>query len=302
MDTINQQKILGYFIEEAKEHLETLEQGILALPSVVKDAEKVNEMFRAAHSLKGGAAMLGYDSIQKTAHRLEDAFKILKEQQVTVDQKLVSLFLAGYDTLRELLKKLESPFGLENSDAEAILEREDPIFQELQSYLRQSTAGKLDRESRKPSRQSPPTPQSVSLDQAKPNKSQELLRQMLHYFRGQDTPESRQQLLVICQKLLRLAPHESSWQALLEAIRRAIANPKYSYQTLAPIAIQELKQGSDCLELGRSDLIAPSETLQQLAASTFPQLLVPLEPVALARSLQKVLTPQQLSQLIQVLS
>ena len=79
MDTANQQRILGYFIEEAKEHLQTLEQGILQLATSVRDAETVNEMFRAAHSVKGGAAMLGYTSIQKTAHRLEDSFKILKE-------------------------------------------------------------------------------------------------------------------------------------------------------------------------------------------------------------------------------
>ena len=78
MDAGNQQRILGYFIEEAKEHLETLEKGLLDLPSVVKEPERVNEMFRAAHSVKGGAAMLGFGSIQKTAHRLEDSFKILK--------------------------------------------------------------------------------------------------------------------------------------------------------------------------------------------------------------------------------
>ncbi|MFM7441070.1 MAG: Hpt domain-containing protein, partial [Snowella sp.] len=120
MDTANQQRIFGYFVEEAKEHLETLERGILELPSLGKDTEKINEMFRAAHSLKGGSAMLGYSSIQKTAHRLEDAFKILKEQEVQADQKLVSLFLAGYDTLRELLERLQSPFGLDKSDESAI--------------------------------------------------------------------------------------------------------------------------------------------------------------------------------------
>ncbi|WP_339367278.1 Hpt domain-containing protein, partial [Picosynechococcus sp. PCC 7002] len=56
MDAASQQKILGYFIEEAKEHLETLEQGILELSEVVDDTERVNELFRAAHSVKGGAA------------------------------------------------------------------------------------------------------------------------------------------------------------------------------------------------------------------------------------------------------
>ncbi|MEY4519711.1 MAG: hypothetical protein RLZZ499_2311 [Cyanobacteriota bacterium] len=52
MDTANQQRILGYFIEEAKEHLQTLEQGILQLATSVQDTETVNEMFRAAHSVR----------------------------------------------------------------------------------------------------------------------------------------------------------------------------------------------------------------------------------------------------------
>jgi chemotaxis protein histidine kinase CheA len=295
LEAANQQRILGYFIEEAKEHLETLERGILELPIAVGDAERVNEMFRAAHSLKGGAAMLGYGSIQKTAHRLEDAFKILKEQQVSADQKLVSLFLAGYDILRELLEKLQSPFGLEDSTAAAIVERGEPIFQDLQDYLNQLLPEAL-------AAQLSVISEPATLFQDLGQQSRELLRQMLRLFRGKDTSESRQQLREICQQLSRLAPQATAWQVLLGAVRGAIANPIHSYQTLAPIAIHDLKQGTDCLELGREDLIAPSEALQQLAAAQFPQLLVPLEPVALARALQQVLTSQQLSQLVQFLS
>ncbi|MEM0979949.1 MAG: Hpt domain-containing protein, partial [Cyanobacteria bacterium P01_H01_bin.58] len=51
-----QQRILGYFIEEAKDHLATLEQGLLNLQATIEDSEMVNEVFRAAHSVKGGAA------------------------------------------------------------------------------------------------------------------------------------------------------------------------------------------------------------------------------------------------------
>ncbi|WP_310411399.1 Hpt domain-containing protein, partial [Chamaesiphon sp. OTE_8_metabat_110] len=63
----NKQQIIHYFIEEAQEHLETVEQGLLDLAEVISDAERVNEMFRAAHSIKGGAAMLGFEGIQATA-------------------------------------------------------------------------------------------------------------------------------------------------------------------------------------------------------------------------------------------
>jgi Chemotaxis protein histidine kinase and related kinases len=70
-----QQRIMGYFIEEAREHLQTIEQGVLNLQDVLNDSESINELFRAAHSIKGGAAMLGVGSIQHVAHRLEDFFK-----------------------------------------------------------------------------------------------------------------------------------------------------------------------------------------------------------------------------------
>lgn len=77
MQPEQEQRILGYFIEEGKDHLNTIEQGLLNLQDTLEDPEMVNEVFRAAHSVKGGAAMLGLDSIQRTSHHLEDYFKVL---------------------------------------------------------------------------------------------------------------------------------------------------------------------------------------------------------------------------------
>src|SRR6476469_692765 len=105
MQPEQQQRIMGYFIEEAKDHLNTIEQGLVHLQSTLEDPERVNEVFRAAHSVKGGAAMLGINSIQKIAHRLEDSFKILKESPVKIDKKLESLFLRTSDALKELLER-----------------------------------------------------------------------------------------------------------------------------------------------------------------------------------------------------
>ncbi len=150
MDSANDRKILGYFIEEAKEHLETLEQGILDLGNLVNNTEQINEMFRAAHSVKGGAAMLGYSSIQKTAHRLEDAFKILKENPIKVDQKLESLFLKGYDLLQVLIDKLQSPLGLPAEEANVIIKNGEPTFAEDLAYEEAMQFGQEYRQSLKP--------------------------------------------------------------------------------------------------------------------------------------------------------
>ena len=302
MDTATQQKILGYFIEEAKEHLETLEKGILELSSVVGDAERVNEMFRAAHSVKGGAAMLGYGSIQKIAHRLEDAFKILKENNIEVDQRLESLFLAGYDILQDLVERLQSSFGLPNDEAEAIVESAEPTFVELQDYLNQSLGNGV-----KPPEpveaKIPQTPKPVGISSSDlANQVKNTLKQMLQLFKQKATPESRQQLQGLCASLAQLAPEEKGWQALVETAKTAIANPKHSYRILAPVVIKELKRGSDCMELGKSDRISPSQGLQQLAAAKLPQILVTLEPKAAATALISAFNKEQLAELVQLLS
>jgi chemotaxis protein histidine kinase CheA len=130
-----QQRILGYFIEEARDHLNTIEQGLLNLQSTLNDPEMVNEVFRAAHSIKGGAAMLGLSSIQHTSHRLEDCFKVLKEHPVQVDQKLESLFLGVSDTLKVLLEHLSGPFGLSEEAANTLMSETEPVFKWLNEHL-----------------------------------------------------------------------------------------------------------------------------------------------------------------------
>ncbi|MBE9051900.1 response regulator [Nostocales cyanobacterium LEGE 11386] len=130
-----QQRILGYFIEEARDHLNTIEQGLLNLQGTLNDPEMVNEVFRAAHSIKGGAAMLGLSSIQHTSHRLEDCFKVLKEHPVQVDQKLESLFLGVSDTLKVLLEHLSGPFGLSEEAANTLMSETEPVFKWLNEHL-----------------------------------------------------------------------------------------------------------------------------------------------------------------------
>lgn len=129
------QRILGYFIEESKEHLGTIESGLLHLQNTLADSEQVNEIFRAAHSIKGGAAMLGLGSIQKTAHRLEDCFKVFKEGPVKVDQKLETLFLRVFDTLQEQLEQLSGPAGLPEEVSNNIISAAEPVFEELSTHL-----------------------------------------------------------------------------------------------------------------------------------------------------------------------
>lgn len=323
MDAGNQQRILGYFIEEAKEHLDTLEKGLLDLRTVVQDPERVNEMFRAAHSVKGGAAMLGFASIQKTAHRLEDSFKILKENTIKVDQKLETLFLQGYDTLKDLIEQLQGPFGLREEDAQKKMQAAEPEFAKLQDYLNsllQGGGGASPPEAKKSGSLPPNFVPQVT----------EILKQMLQLFKQQDTPASRQQLQAMCKRLLQLGAGIKPWQSLIQVSYKAMANPKNSYPALAPIVIKELKQASDKLQQGKANELTPSPQLQQLvtvatstpsaptptpgkekekpptatkATTTTPkQITLPLEPKAAAKVLVKAFDKPQLVQLVKLLA
>ena len=292
MDTANQQRILGYFIEEAKEHLQTLEQGILQLATSVRDAETVNEMFRAAHSVKGGAAMLGYTSIQKTAHRLEDSFKILKDNQVDVDRKLENLFLNGYDHLQDLIDRLESSANFSDSDAVEILAQAESNFAILDQYLQQLLSGS--------SSGSASVSQQVTV----------ILKQMLQQFKQPDSPESRQKLHIACNKLGEIAPNEANWQTLVATTQKAITNKKYPYNTVAQVVIKEIKQAGDLLDSGQVSKLIPSKNLQQLAATaggtsnasaTAGTITIPKDPQAAAIALLKNFNRQQIMQIFQII-
>lgn len=296
MDTASQQRILGYFIEEAKEHLQTLEQGILSLGTAAQNPDTVNEMFRAAHSVKGGAAMLGYSSIQKTAHRLEDSFKILKEHPINVDQKLETLFLNGYDHLQDLIERLESSAEFKDEDAIGILQQAESNFAILQQYLQELLS---DHTSEK-------TPSSVNILEG----IKEILKHMLQLFKQSDTPENRQKLQQYCSSLEKLAPEQQKWQQFIKTATTAISNKKYPYNTIAQIVIREIKQAGDNLHQGKIQEITPSKNLQQLAATapkttgtaTTTQITLPKEPRGAAIALLKAFSKPELAQIIKLIS
>lgn len=106
MEQDAQQRILEYFIEEARDHLNSMEQGLMELQFSDDPADVLRELFRGAHSVKGGAAMLSLQAILSIAHQLEDSFKILQDRQLHVDQELESYLLQGLDMLKVMIYEL----------------------------------------------------------------------------------------------------------------------------------------------------------------------------------------------------
>ncbi|MEM9002120.1 MAG: response regulator [Cyanobacteria bacterium P01_F01_bin.86] len=281
-----QQRILGYFIEEAKDHLNTIEQGLLNLQATIEDSEMVNEVFRAAHSVKGGAAMLGINSMQRTAHRLEDYFKILKESPAKVDRTLESMFLQVFDGLQSLLEELQGPFGLTEDKAQEVMQGLEPVFGRLEEHLNTLVAASSPPETAA-TVASAATPQTVSAASGRTPKtttpSSEVsalnlvfksdvpvhLREMLALFKQADSDVSRQALQTCCEALERIGEQFDldCWCNLTSAAHQAVGNHDQTYRALAPIIIKELKQAQEQVLAGRAGDIAISDDLQALMPS-----------------------------------
>jgi chemotaxis family two-component system sensor histidine kinase/response regulator PixL len=120
-----------FFIEEAQELLQILEEGLLALKDD-RSTPKIHNLMRAAHSLKGGAASVELDTIKTLAHRLEDFFKALYSDAVDFNVELESLLLQAFDCLRH---PLEEQMDTGTFDAEVALMSAEPIFARLEDLL-----------------------------------------------------------------------------------------------------------------------------------------------------------------------
>ncbi|WP_027268787.1 response regulator [Leptolyngbya sp. PCC 6406] len=268
-----QQRILGYFIEEAKDHLNTIEQGLLNLQATIGDSEMVNEVFRAAHSIKGGAAMLGIESVQRTSHRLEDYFKVIKESPIRTDRTLESMFLQVFDGLQSLVEELQGPFGLTDEKAQEVMADIEPVFGQLEKHLNTLVANAenvapvaVPTAPSTPAVTAPPHTEESALKLVFRSDVPGHLREMLGLFKQPDNATSRSSLQATCDALLRIGEQFElvPWCELVQAARSAVGNPEQTYRTLAPVIIKDLKQGQERVMGGRANDITPSAAMQDL--------------------------------------
>jgi chemotaxis family two-component system sensor histidine kinase/response regulator PixL len=93
------------FLDEVKDFLSDIEIEVLGLSDRGLQRSAINQILRAAHSMKGGAAMMGFLALSELAHRLEDFFKILQaSNQTAIAPEMESLFLAAIDGMGKVAK------------------------------------------------------------------------------------------------------------------------------------------------------------------------------------------------------
>ena len=96
---------LQMYVEEATEHLGDIENDLLAIEQSGADidVELVNKVFRAAHSIKGGAGFLGLIKIKDLGHKIENVLDMVRNRELVPDPEVVNIVLLAFDKLRDMI-------------------------------------------------------------------------------------------------------------------------------------------------------------------------------------------------------
>ncbi len=112
---------LEIFIDETKEHLQNLNTQILELEQEPDNMDTVNEIFRAAHSLKGMAGTMGYKRMQNLTHDMENVFSEVRNGTVKVNASIIDTIFQCLDALEEYLDNIQSSADEGTNDNENII-------------------------------------------------------------------------------------------------------------------------------------------------------------------------------------
>jgi two-component system chemotaxis sensor kinase CheA len=105
MDTAD---YLGVFLDESREHIESLYDQLLKLEQNPSEIEIINEIFRSAHTLKGMSATMGYTDLSELTHKLENVFDAIKHERVHADAEMIDVMFETVDLLNEMIEDVGS--------------------------------------------------------------------------------------------------------------------------------------------------------------------------------------------------
>ena len=114
---------LEIFIDETSEHIQSLSDNIMALESEPDNKDVVNEIFRAAHSLKGMAGTMGFKRMQHVTHDMENVFQEVRNDTIKVDSDMIDLLFQCLDAIEGYLAIIKETSDEGTNDNEAIIQK-----------------------------------------------------------------------------------------------------------------------------------------------------------------------------------
>ncbi len=106
MNTLDVNQYLDIFLDESREHLQTCNEKLLELEKNPTDLQLVNDIFRAAHTLKGMSATMGYDDMAQLTHHLENMFDAIRNEQMIVTPESMDTMFEALDHLEAMVQSI----------------------------------------------------------------------------------------------------------------------------------------------------------------------------------------------------
>ena len=97
---------LGIFLEESREHLQTLNRCVLDLEHEPSDLHILDEIFRSAHTIKGMSATMGYSAIAELTHEMENVLDLLRKGLLTAHTEIIDTLFQCVDRLEQLVDEV----------------------------------------------------------------------------------------------------------------------------------------------------------------------------------------------------
>lgn len=114
---------LDMFLDETKEHLQNLSDQIMRLEENPEDADVINEIFRAAHTLKGMAGTMGFTRMQTLTHDMENVFSEVRSGKLKVNSQIIDVFFSCLDALDEYVQNIQNTSGEGENDNPELIQR-----------------------------------------------------------------------------------------------------------------------------------------------------------------------------------
>jgi two-component system, chemotaxis family, sensor kinase CheA len=110
--------LLEQFLEEARENLKFIEENIESLADA--DEELLNSIFRAAHTLKGGSGIVGFESVKNITHKAEDLLDLLRSKQIEFHSDMIDALYDAFDEVLNLVEAAEASDDIVDADPQVL--------------------------------------------------------------------------------------------------------------------------------------------------------------------------------------
>jgi two-component system chemotaxis sensor kinase CheA len=142
--SIDMEQFHGVFFDESQEHLDEMEHQLMELDLQEPDPEQLNSIFRAAHSIKGGSGIFGFDALTGVTHVMENLLDQARQQTLILSTEIVDLFLHTVDNLKSILAKYRNGESIDDAEVAPMIKDLEEVLAAQSQYSETENNAPLD--------------------------------------------------------------------------------------------------------------------------------------------------------------